>query len=245
MVEKLRSILKRTNWSLLLKAVIFGVAWWASPFLSFWLFLIIALCLYFIPITGAGKVSAPFFVLLLLSFFQNQSALAAVIFGVIFYFIILIKDLIIIDRRSAYEILILALSYLLMRSFFIKTGGSLGGWALLYGLIVAWAVSAMIMSFIKNFSAAPEATNSREAKSFHRMLGWMTFLLAWQLLLVGLFLPLNFLYQSAIIFLVAIVLIDIVPQYVFGELSRAKVLATGSVVFSLLVIIAASARWVL
>ena len=29
MVEKLRSTLKRTNWSLLLKAVIFGVAWWA------------------------------------------------------------------------------------------------------------------------------------------------------------------------------------------------------------------------
>jgi hypothetical protein len=67
----------------------------------------------------------------------------------------------------------------------------------------------------------------------------------WQLLLVGLFLPLDFLYQSAIVFLVAVILMGLVPQYVFGELSRTKVLATGTVLFALLVIIAASARWVL
>ena len=77
------------------------------------------------------------------------------------------------------------------------------------------------------------------------MLGWMTFILMWQLIIVGLFLPLDFLYQSAIIFLLAAILIDLVPQYVFGELTRAKVLATGSVLFSLLVIVAASARWTL
>jgi hypothetical protein len=242
MVEKLRSILKRTNWSLLLKAVIFGVAWWALPF---WLFLIVALYLYFVPITGAGKVSAPFFVLLLLSIFQNQSVVAAVIFGVIFYFIILIKDLLIIDRRSAYEILMLVLAYLLMRSFFIKTGGALDGWTIIYGLVAAWAISAMTMSFIKNFSVPQEAVNLREAKSFHRMLGWMTFLLTWQLLVIGIFLPLNFLYQSAIVFLVLMVILDLVPQYVFGELSRTRVLATAMVLFSLLVIITASARWTL
>jgi hypothetical protein len=37
-------------------------------------------------------------------------------------------------------------------------------------------------------------------------------------------------------------LIDLVPQYVFGQLSRTKVLATGSVLFALLVIVLASAR---
>ncbi|HUC31562.1 MAG TPA: hypothetical protein VMR99_02655 [Candidatus Paceibacterota bacterium] len=250
MAEKLRSILKRTNWSLVLKAVIFGVAWWALPF---WLFLLIALYLYFIPLTGTGKVAAPFFVLLLISLFQNQNALAAVLFAALFYFIILIKDLLIIDRRTAHEVLMLVLSYLLVRSFFLKTGGSLGGWALLYSLIVAWAVSALITSFVKNFSpvaaGAPEQDPAeaglREARLFRGMLGWMTFLLMWQLLIVGMFLPLDFLYQSAIVFLVAAILIDLVPQYVFGELSRIKVLATGTVLFALLTIVAASARWVL
>ena len=245
MVEKLRSTLKRTNWSSLLKAVIFGAAWWALPF---WLFLIIALYLYFVPIMGANKVLAPFFVLLLASFLESQGAVDAVIFAAIFYCILLVKDLLIIDRRSAYEILMLVLSYLILRSFFLTVGGSFGLRSFVYSLIVAWGVSAMISSFAKNFSAAPEAlsaTAMREARSFHRMFGWMMFLLMWQLTVVGLFLPLDFLYQSAIIFLVAAILIDLVPQYVFGEFSRAKVLATGSVLFALLTIVAASARWVL
>ena len=34
----------------------------------------------------------------------GESVLAAIIFGVIFYFILLIKDLLIIDRRSSYEV---------------------------------------------------------------------------------------------------------------------------------------------
>jgi hypothetical protein len=71
--------------------------------LPFWLFLIVALYLYFVPITGAHKVSAPFFVLLLISLFESQGILDAIIFAAIFYFILLIKDLLIIDRRSAYE----------------------------------------------------------------------------------------------------------------------------------------------
>jgi hypothetical protein len=77
------------------------------------------------------------------------------------------------------------------------------------------------------------------------MLGWMMFLLMWQLLIVGLFLPLDFLYQSAIVFLVAIIILDLIPQYVFGELTRIKVLATGTVLFALLVIVLSSARWII
>jgi hypothetical protein len=234
MVEKLKSTLRRTNWSLLLKAVIFAVAWWALPF---WLFLVIALYVYFFPIAGTGKVSVPFFVLLLISLFEGQGIVDAIIFGAIFYFILLIKDLLIIDRRSAYEIMVLVLSYLLLRTFFLNVGGSFGLRAFFYGLIVAIAMSAMIASFIKNFSEAP--------RPFRRMLDWMMFLLLWQLLIVGLFLPLDFLYQSSIVFLASALLIDLVPQYVFGELTRAKVLATGSVIFSFLVIVAASARWTL
>jgi hypothetical protein len=237
MAEKLKSILKRTSWSLLLKAAIFGAAWWVLPF---WLFLVIALYLYFVPNAGAGKVSAPFFVLLFISLLQHQSPLAAVIFAVVFYCILLIKDLLIIDRRSAYEILMLVLSYLLVRGFFLNTGGSLGGWALLYGVIVAYAVSALVTSFVKNFL---EAEPSREVHVFRRMLGWMTFLLMWQLLIVGMFLPVNFLYQAAIVFLVAIIPISFVPQHIFGGFSRTKVLASGMVIFALLVIVLASAHW--
>jgi hypothetical protein len=144
----------------------------------------------------------------------------------------------------------IALSYLLIRGFFLNAGGSINCWSLGYGLIAAWAVSAMVTSLIKNFSAADAAAPEHDAltcesRSFRRALGWTTFLLMWQLLIVGLFLPLDFLYQSAIVFLAAIVLLTLVPQYVFGEFSRMKALATGTVLFALLTIVAASARWVL
>ena len=241
MAEKLRSILRRISWSSVLKAVLFAVAWWALPF---WLFLLIALYLYFVPMTGVEKVSVPFFVLLLITLLQKQSIVFAVIFGVVFYFLLLVKDLIIIDRRSAYEIVMLVLSYLLVRGFFLNVGGSFGWWSLTDSAVAAAAVSALVGNFVKNFSVVPE-DSVRDARSFRRMLGWMTFLLTWQLLIVGLFLPLNFLYQSAIIFLVAVIILDLVPQYVFGELTRVKVLATGTVLFALLVIVLSSARWTL
>lgn len=241
MAEGLRSISKRINWSLLLKAVVFAVAWWLTPF---WLFLVIALYLYFVPIAGSGKVLGPFFVLLLLCLATGQGMLSAVLFGAIFYFILLIKDLFIIDRSGAYELLILVLSYLAVRDVYLSTAGSIGTRAVVYSLIAAAAVAALVAGFVKHFSAAPDGA-VRETRSFRRMVGWMTFILMWQLLIVGLFLPLDFLYQSAVVFLAAAVLIDLVPQYMFGELSRTKVLATGTVLFSLLVIVLASARWTL
>jgi hypothetical protein len=241
MAEKLRSILRRISWSSVLKAVLFGVTWWALPF---WLFLLIALYLYFVPMTGAHKVSVPFFVLLLITLLQRPGIIFAVIFCIVFYFLLLVKDLIIIDRRSAYEMLMLVLSYLLMRGFFLNVGGSFGWWSLADSAVAAIAVSALVGSFVKNFSAVPK-DSAREARSFRRMLGWMTFLLTWQLLIVGLFLPLDFLYQSAIVFLVAVIILDLVPQYVFGELTRIKVLVTGTVLFALLVIVLSSARWII
>lgn len=241
MAEKLRSILRRISWSSVLKAVLFAVAWWALPF---WLFALVALYLYFVPITGAGKVSALFWVLLLITFLQKPDVVFAVIFGVVFYFLLLVKDLIIIDRRSAYELLMLVLAYLLIRGFFLNVGGAFGWGSLFDGAVGAAALAVLITSFIKNFAVVPEGA-AHEARHFRRTLGWMAFLLAWQLFIVGLFLPLNFLYQSTIIFLVAIILLDLVPQYVFGELTRAKVFATGIVLFPLLVIVLASARWTL
>lgn len=243
MAEKLRSILRRISWSSVLKAVLFGVAWWALPF---WLFILVALYLYYVPLTGAHKTWAPFWVLLLITFLQPQGGIAAAIFAAVFYCILLVKDLIIIDRRTAYEVLMLVLAYLLLRGFFLNVGGAFGYRALLDSIVAAAAISVMAGSFIKNFSGTgPEDQPARETRAFRRALGWIVFILMWQLLMVGLFLPLDFLYQSAIVFLLAVVLLDLLPQHVFGELTHVKVLATGTVLFSLFVIVLASAHWVL
>jgi hypothetical protein len=239
MEEKLKSILKRTHWSSLLKAVAFGAAWWLFPF---WLFLLIALYLYFVPFSGTAKIAVPFFVLLVISFFEGQNIIWAVIFAAIFYFVMLIRDLLIIDRKSAYEILVLILSYLLIRNFFLKVGGDFGGFSLIYSFFIAVLFGGMLSSYMNNFSITD---SEPEARSFRRTVSGVFFILMWQLLIVGLFLPLDFIYQSAVVFLVAAIFIDVVPHYIFGEMSRKKVLATSTVLFALLTIVLASARWTL
>jgi hypothetical protein len=235
MEEKLKSISKRIHWSLVLKAAIFAAAWFALPF---WLFLLVALYLYFIPFTGSAKVALPFLVLLLISAFEGSNIGFALIFGILFYYMLSIKDLFIIDRKSVYEILVLVLSYLLFRIFFMKTGGDFGGASLFYGFLVAGVFSMMVSSFISNFSDA-----FGDTRSFRRMIGWMIFILMWQLLIVGLFLPLDFVYQSGIVFIISMIFIDLVPSYILGQLSRIKTLVTSSTIFALLTIIVASARW--
>jgi hypothetical protein len=39
------------------------------------------------------------------------------------------------------------------------------------------------------------------------------------------------------------VFIDLMPSYIFGDLSRTKTLVTSTTIFALLVIIISSARW--
>ena len=146
----------------------------------------------FCPDHGRRKGFGALFRPSLVSFFQNQNALAAVIFGAIFYSIILIKDLIIIDRRSAYEILMLVLSYLLIRSFFIKAGGAIDWRTIIYGRSRLGGERASSESFVKNFSATVRRSRwTRPARggSFRRMLGWMMFLLMWQLFISRAFSP--------------------------------------------------------
>ncbi len=235
MEERLRSISRRISWSSLLKAVVFAAAWWIAPY---WLFLIAALYLYYVPMAGAGKVSAPFWVLMLIAFVEPQGWLFAFVLAAVFYFILLIKDLIIIDRRTAYEVLVFVLSYLLMRDFFLNLGGQgFGGWALFGAMGVAFVLTAAFMSFVGNFSSV--------ARPLRRVIGWAMFVLLSQLIIVTLFLPLGFSYQAAIAFLIATALMSIVSQHAFGELTRTKALATSVVVFAFLTIVLASAAWTL
>lgn len=235
MVGGLRSIAKRISWSSLARAVIFAAAWWVAPY---WLFLIVALYLYYVPLTGAGKVSAPFWVLMLIALVEPQGWIFALILAAVFYYILLIKDLLIIDRRTAYEVLVFVLSYLLMRDFFLNLGGqAFGGWAFFGAMGVAFALTVLFGSFVGNFSSAP--------RPLRRAIAWTIFILLWQVLIVALFLPLDFSYQAAIAFLIATAIMSVVSQRAFGELTRTKALATSVVVFAFLTIILASAVWTL
>lgn len=104
METKLRLILKRIHWSLALKAAILAVVWMVLPG---WAFLILSAYLYFVPFFDPWKLFLPFLVFLFLAFTGPPNPGFALILGSLFYVILGIKDLILIDRRSAYDIMIL------------------------------------------------------------------------------------------------------------------------------------------
>ena len=68
-------------------------------------------------------------------------------------------------------------------------------------------------------------------------------LLLFEVLVACLFLPVDFIYQSIVAFLIAALLLDLVPAYFFHELEPRRVRTTATAVFVLLVIVLASVRW--
>ena len=235
MAAKLKSILRQIHWSSLLKAAVFGAAWLWLPY---WAFFFAALYLYYVPIFEAKKLGIPFFILLILAYLQGQGIFPALIFSAIFYGILLIKDLLIIDRRSAYELLGLVESFLLLRIFYSHFTEGPSGLAVTIGFFVATALTLLLNSFIQCFR-----DESGDIHGVRRAGVWLSLPLFSQMIITGLFLPLDFLYQAVSVFLISVLVFDLLPDHLARIGSRQKTLATVSVVFSLFVIVLASANW--
>ena len=61
--------------------------------------------------------------------------------------------------------------------------------------------------------------------------------------LICLFLPVDFIYQSIVAFLVAAILLDLVPAYFFRELEPRRIREAAIVISVCLVVVLASAKW--
>jgi energy-coupling factor transporter transmembrane protein EcfT len=75
------------------------------------------------------------------------------------------------------------------------------------------------------------------------VVSWLVVLLSWQCILIGLFLPLDFVYQSIIVFIAITFFCEFIAGHFWSDLSREKIFVTASVFFALLVILLASAPW--
>jgi hypothetical protein len=232
----------------IVRAAVFAVAWALLPF---WLFAIVALYLFFVPPSQAKSVFVPFIVLLVLAALTPQGFSAAAIFGLIFWYIILIKELYVIDRRTAYEVLVLALIFLLFRVFYGKEGGAFAGAApFLFAMLTAIAAGVLFGSFIAHFSEAhsltgPDADPHPAEHRLRRRIGAAAAsFIMFEFLLVGLFMPLDFIYQASIAFILSAFVIDFGGRYLLtGKVDRSELLVVSSAVFALLVIVLGSARW--
>ncbi len=238
MEEKLKSILRRIHWSLALKAAVFGASWLILPS---WLFFVAAIYLYVVPRFRAGAFGFPFIVLMFFALSEAPSFLGVLLFSVLFYLLVGIKEMRFMDKRTPYEALILLFLFLAYIRFFSR----FVAWDGISAFLYAFAVSLLFFFLSRGFLRYA-ALHGGDGATRRGLLGMgIVSLLVWEFLLVVVFLPLNFLYQSALLFMATAILFDAALDHAKNELVPGKLLVHFSVFFTFLVIILGSAKWAL
>ena len=115
MAGKLKSISKRIHWSLVVKAGIFGAAWFSTPFP---LFLLVAAWLFFVPLFDPLRLFLQFAVVLVIAAFLPETAFSALFLATLFFLLLGIKELVFINRRAAYETFLFILLFVIFLNFF-------------------------------------------------------------------------------------------------------------------------------
>lgn len=242
MVRKLKSISKPIRWSLLTRAAIFGSVWF---FLPFWFFLLTALYLYFVPIFQPFRLFFPFLLVLFFAATASPNVYLALLLIAAFYMLLGIKDFILINRKAAHEILILLLLFLSYTRFFSRFDSGAGLAAFFYSIVLAASSFILIKGFLryKPNSGEELTENEKESTIKRPLVAALVSLIIWHFSLALLFAPINFLYQSIILFVSAAILIEIIPLYLGGALTGRRIMTFSSVFFTLTVLILATARW--
>ncbi len=237
MAPRLTSISKQIHWSLLIRGLLFAAAWLYAPA---WLFVLVACGIYFFPPFESRKNIASFLALLGVALVTPQNIVLAVIYGALCYYLLLIKDLLVIDRKSGRTILVMALAFFFFREFFAAWHTGLSSGALAWAWIVAFAFAVLMNGVI--VARRGKEIDDGEARPRHIAVGISAFLL-FEILIACLFLPVDFIYQSIVAFLAAALFLDLIPAYFFRELDARRIRTTATAVASLLVIVLASAKW--
>ena len=188
MEEKLRSILKRSHWSLAIRAAVFALAWLFIAPLSFAAFAVVALYLYFFPAFRSLRLFLPFVILLVLSAISPASGWVALLFGAMFFILLGIKELVLVDRVSMYQYLCLLILFLCYLNYFSRFQTWLNG-ALLVAALLAAAFYFLIGDGKRHIRAA---------------IATAAFII-WQITAALLFLPQTFMVQTAVIFIFCII----------------------------------------
>jgi hypothetical protein len=214
-----------------LKAIIFGAAWYFFPT---WLFIGVALVLYFVPFFQTSVFFSLFVGLLAVAAWAPAGFWYAVFLAVLFGWLLSIKDLMFIDRRLSCEMLIFAVAFFLLRQFYVSFG-TLDGSALLGAFFVAAIIGWMVRTLVLRFGGS----DGPEKWIAFRLVG----ILAWQAIVICLFFPLDATYQSIVAFLLIVPTVDVLADYVARGFSREKIFVASGFAFSLLALVLVSAVW--
>ncbi len=223
MATKLRSTLEKIHWPLLAKSVFVALLWLLAPY---WVFFLCALYFYFRPNFQSGKVAISFLVLLSLAFLAPllQGVFAysvALVIGVAFYLVLGVKDLLVINRQLAYQVLrlILLMAILLLFFWWGQSSSSQFVWQLLALFAGFFLLYYEYFSFVFEGKGAHASTAA--------LIALLLFELAWALA----WLPMGFLNASATMLLVIFMLNDFILHHFKRNLTR-KIILTNFTVFA-------------
>jgi hypothetical protein len=265
MVEKFASISKKIPWFLLLKAFFFALAAvFLAPAHGSW-FLLVAFLLYFFPRFQSVRYAPEFLMLVLLSLLVPQALWIVFLLSLSFFLLLGIKEMVFVRRLSIYRCLAFVILFLVLLVFFFDFTAWSGEqvpsrFVFILALLPAvcyWILLRGVVYELKNQLGsggtgvsvgtlfASEAADAGHQGSFlpASLVTLLSAFMFWQLTLVALFLPLDFLHQAAVMSLVGAVFIEIIPLSISRSMNSRSVLTLAAVFLALLFVILVFAPW--
>lgn len=218
----------------MVKSLLIGGLWLFSPY---WLFAAAALFFYFFPFFNSRRWLIPFVVFLFFAAILPSAFVNALLLTAAIFLIGGAKNLILVERREAYQMLFLILIFFALEEFFRHFSIPRGGREM--AALATAAVFVLLLNFFLDFSPTFSAFPPR--RKF--LLVGVGGIILWQWLEAMLFLPLNRFYQTALVFLLAAALAELLFAHADGSLGRQKILFWFSVLFASGVIILAVNPW--
>ena len=221
--------------TLCIRALLCGLVWALFPF---WAFALLASYFYFIPLFRPTRYPASFLGALIFSALLPDAAWAAALVALAIFVILGIKDMVIVERRGFYEAFIFGIMF----TAFFAIYARFEMWDPPVGLF--WLLGAMCLFYAmsreflrETFRAAPDAGARLTSSTF------LVAFLIWQMGAALFFLPVNFLYQTALLFLCLVILFRIVLEEAEGMLDRRRILVYASIAFVFLVFSLTAVEW--
>lgn len=237
MAERLKSILKRTHWSLLLKALAFGVGWFLFPK---WLALIWALVLYCVPWFSPRTFLIPFVITLALGLWLPATFLAVILLTAMFFVVMGLKELVFVERVQIYE----GLLFFLLLVVLLSVYGRFDHWnehmPFLWLVIPVVCFMILARDFFLYCRSVEESAAQRVSPGLLAVLGGF---FLWQVSIAALLLPIAFFYEAALVFALAVVWIELGKEYLVGMLQKKTLYLYGGGFLAASVLILVLAEW--
>lgn len=189
-----------------LRSAVIGVLWLIAPF---WIFLLAVLYAYFVPFFRARTLFFELLLILGIGWTLPYLPIAALGMGTLIFLVLGIKDFLIVDREAAYEAFVFLAVFILV----LETMARIPNWG--SGLAGAAAAGAGAIGFLL-LRRIPWRDDGRERDNLAAALTAFMFVQAGMGIM---FLPVNYLYQAAALFLFFVTMVRLGGEIREGKLA--------------------------